>query len=166
MRTQENRLGAGRRAKMAAAMRVVAAGARLSVVVSGLRAAVRGLCSQPVSVHERIENKRSAALVGGGQRRIDAQHKRVSRAGARPSPQHSRPITACAARDAPVLSANQRDAGEGRVHLEYLPVAFHRGAGRTGRISTLCFITLRFPSGFLEGAARVPDGSPLNIYKL
>uniref|UniRef100_A0A8C0MZT3 Propionyl-CoA carboxylase beta chain, mitochondrial n=2 Tax=Canis lupus familiaris TaxID=9615 RepID=A0A8C0MZT3_CANLF len=61
---------------MAAAMRVVAAGARLSVVVSGLRAAVRGLCSQPVSVHERIENKRSAALVGGGQRRIDAQHKR------------------------------------------------------------------------------------------
>uniref|UniRef100_A0A8C0MZM9 Propionyl-CoA carboxylase beta chain, mitochondrial n=1 Tax=Canis lupus familiaris TaxID=9615 RepID=A0A8C0MZM9_CANLF len=76
MRTQENRLGAGRRAKMAAAMRVVAAGARLSVVVSGLRAAVRGLCSQPVSVHERIENKRSAALVGGGQRRIDAQHKR------------------------------------------------------------------------------------------
>ncbi|KAM8922355.1 propionyl-CoA carboxylase beta chain, mitochondrial isoform 2-T2 [Lycaon pictus] len=61
---------------MAAAMRVVAAGPRLSVVVSGLRAAVRSLCSQPVSVHERIENKRSAALVGGGQRRIDAQHKR------------------------------------------------------------------------------------------
>ncbi|XP_025871283.1 propionyl-CoA carboxylase beta chain, mitochondrial isoform X2 [Vulpes vulpes] len=61
---------------MAAAMRVVAAGARLSVVVSGLRAAVRSLCSQPVSVHERIENKRRAALVGGGQRRIDAQHKR------------------------------------------------------------------------------------------
>ncbi|XP_004417102.1 PREDICTED: propionyl-CoA carboxylase beta chain, mitochondrial-like, partial [Odobenus rosmarus divergens] len=61
---------------MAAAMRVVVAGARLSVVVSGLRSAVRNLCSQPVSVNERIENKRRAALVGGGQRRVDAQHKR------------------------------------------------------------------------------------------
>ncbi|XP_058588358.1 propionyl-CoA carboxylase beta chain, mitochondrial isoform X2 [Neofelis nebulosa] len=61
---------------MAVAMRVVAAGARLSVVVGGLRGAVRSLCSQPVSVNERIENKRSAALLGGGQRRIDAQHKR------------------------------------------------------------------------------------------
>ncbi|XP_077927725.1 propionyl-CoA carboxylase beta chain, mitochondrial isoform X1 [Halichoerus grypus] len=61
---------------MAAAMRVGAAGARLSVVVSGLRSAVRNLCSQPVSVNERIENKRRAALVGGGQRRVDAQHKR------------------------------------------------------------------------------------------
>ncbi|XP_044892343.1 propionyl-CoA carboxylase beta chain, mitochondrial isoform X4 [Felis catus] len=61
---------------MAAAMRVVAAGARLSVVVGGLRGVVRSLCSQPVSVNERIENKRSAALLGGGQRRIDAQHKR------------------------------------------------------------------------------------------
>nr|XP_060496886.1 propionyl-CoA carboxylase beta chain, mitochondrial [Panthera onca] len=61
---------------MAVAMRVVAAGARLSVVVGGLRGAVRSLCSRPVSVNERIENKRSAALLGGGQRRIDAQHKR------------------------------------------------------------------------------------------
>ncbi|XP_025769556.1 propionyl-CoA carboxylase beta chain, mitochondrial isoform X5 [Puma concolor] len=61
---------------MAAAMRVVAAGARLSVAVGGLRGAVRSLCSQPVSVNERIENKRNAALLGGGQRRIDAQHKR------------------------------------------------------------------------------------------
>ncbi|XP_027441965.2 propionyl-CoA carboxylase beta chain, mitochondrial isoform X3 [Zalophus californianus] len=61
---------------MAAAMRVVAARARLSVVETGLRSAVRNLCSQPVSVNERIENKRRAALVGGGQRRVDAQHKR------------------------------------------------------------------------------------------
>ncbi|XP_014929781.2 propionyl-CoA carboxylase beta chain, mitochondrial isoform X2 [Acinonyx jubatus] len=61
---------------MAVAMRLVAAGARLSVVVGGLRGAVRSLCSQPVSVNERIENKRNAALLGGGQRRIDAQHKR------------------------------------------------------------------------------------------
>uniref|UniRef100_A0ABI7ZEW4 Propionyl-CoA carboxylase beta chain, mitochondrial n=1 Tax=Felis catus TaxID=9685 RepID=A0ABI7ZEW4_FELCA len=75
-RTQAHRLGARRGAKMAAAMRVVAAGARLSVVVGGLRGVVRSLCSQPVSVNERIENKRSAALLGGGQRRIDAQHKR------------------------------------------------------------------------------------------
>lgn len=57
-------------------MRVAAAGARLGVVVSGLRVAVRSLCSQPVSINERIENKRRAALLGGGQRRIEAQHKR------------------------------------------------------------------------------------------
>ncbi|XP_062971375.1 propionyl-CoA carboxylase beta chain, mitochondrial isoform X3 [Cynocephalus volans] len=61
---------------MAAAMRVAAAGARLSLLVSGFRTAARSLCSQPVSVNERIENKRRSALLGGGQRRIDAQHKR------------------------------------------------------------------------------------------
>ncbi|PNI96283.1 PCCB isoform 7 [Pan troglodytes] len=61
---------------MAAALRVAAAGARLSVLASGLRAAVRSLCSQATSVNERIENKRRTALLGGGQRRIDAQHKR------------------------------------------------------------------------------------------
>nr|KAF6420953.1 propionyl-CoA carboxylase subunit beta [Molossus molossus] len=64
---------------MAAAMRVAAATARLSVGVSGLRVAARSLCSQrsqPVSINERIEDKRRAALMGGGQRRIDAQHKR------------------------------------------------------------------------------------------
>lgn len=62
--------------RVAVAMRVAAAGARLSVGVSGLRVAVRSLCSQPVSINERIEDKRRAALMGGGQRRIDAQHKR------------------------------------------------------------------------------------------
>lgn len=31
-----------------------------------------------LTVQERIEKKRSAALVGGGQKRIDAQHKRAS----------------------------------------------------------------------------------------
>ncbi|XP_003789461.1 propionyl-CoA carboxylase beta chain, mitochondrial [Otolemur garnettii] len=61
---------------MAAAMRVAAAGARLKVLASGLRSAVRSLCSQPVSINERIENKRRTALLGGGQHRIDAQHKR------------------------------------------------------------------------------------------
>ncbi|XP_068828373.1 propionyl-CoA carboxylase beta chain, mitochondrial isoform X2 [Capricornis sumatraensis] len=61
---------------MAAAMRAAVAGARLSVVVRSLRGAGRSLCTQPVSVNERIENKRQAALLGGGQRRIDAQHKR------------------------------------------------------------------------------------------
>ncbi|KAM5292080.1 propionyl-CoA carboxylase beta chain, mitochondrial isoform 1-T1 [Ctenodactylus gundi] len=61
---------------MAAAMRVAAAGARLSVLAGSLRYANRSLCSQPASVNERIENKRRAALLGGGQRRIDAQHKR------------------------------------------------------------------------------------------
>lgn len=33
-----------------------------------------------LSVKERIEQKRKAALVGGGQKRIDAQHKRVKSA--------------------------------------------------------------------------------------
>ncbi|XP_016079812.1 PREDICTED: propionyl-CoA carboxylase beta chain, mitochondrial [Miniopterus natalensis] len=61
---------------MAAAIRVAAAGARLSYGVTGLRVAVRSLCSQPVSINERIEEKRRAALMGGGQRRIEAQHKR------------------------------------------------------------------------------------------
>uniref|UniRef100_A0A4X1TR50 Propionyl-CoA carboxylase beta chain, mitochondrial n=2 Tax=Sus scrofa TaxID=9823 RepID=A0A4X1TR50_PIG len=61
---------------MAAAVRVTAARARLRVVVRSLHAGVRSLCTQPVSVNERIENKRQAALLGGGQRRIDSQHKR------------------------------------------------------------------------------------------
>ncbi|KAG8519856.1 Propionyl-CoA carboxylase beta chain, mitochondrial [Galemys pyrenaicus] len=61
---------------MAAATLLAVAGARLGVVVSSFRSAARSLCSQPVSVNERIENKRRAALLGGGQRRIDAQHKR------------------------------------------------------------------------------------------
>lgn len=55
-----------------AALRVLrrAAGAPLR------RAASAG---RPPSVPERIEEKRRAALLGGGQGRIDAQHKRVSR---------------------------------------------------------------------------------------
>lgn len=53
---------------MAAAMRVAVAGARLSVVVRSL-GALGAPCAQPVSVNERIENKRQAALLGGGQRR-------------------------------------------------------------------------------------------------
>ncbi|KAM4821129.1 propionyl-CoA carboxylase beta chain, mitochondrial isoform 1-T1 [Thomomys bottae] len=61
---------------MAAAMRVAAAGGRLGVLAGGFRTTLRGLCSQPVTVMERIEGKRRAALQGGGQRRIDAQHKR------------------------------------------------------------------------------------------
>uniref|UniRef100_A0A286XSH4 Propionyl-CoA carboxylase beta chain, mitochondrial n=2 Tax=Cavia porcellus TaxID=10141 RepID=A0A286XSH4_CAVPO len=61
---------------MAAVTRVAAAGARLRVLSGGLRTAVRSLCSQPTSINERIENKRNAALLGGGQRRIQAQHKR------------------------------------------------------------------------------------------
>ncbi|XP_040860521.1 propionyl-CoA carboxylase beta chain, mitochondrial isoform X2 [Ochotona curzoniae] len=61
---------------MAAAVRAAAAGARLRGVPSALRTAARSLCSQPASVNERIENKRRAALLGGGQRRVDAQHKR------------------------------------------------------------------------------------------
>ncbi|XP_012518837.1 PREDICTED: propionyl-CoA carboxylase beta chain, mitochondrial [Propithecus coquereli] len=76
MRTQVRGWEPAGIAKMAAAMRVAAAGKRLSVVASGLGTAVRSLCSQPVSINERIENKRRTALLGGGQHRIDAQHKR------------------------------------------------------------------------------------------
>lgn len=63
---------------MAAAIRIraIAAGMRLRVLNCGLGTTIRSLCSQPVSVNERIDNKRRAALLGGGQRRIDAQHKR------------------------------------------------------------------------------------------
>lgn len=94
---------------------MLAAGARLSTVVGGLRGAARSLCSQPASVNERIENKRHAALLGGGQHRIAAQHKRVSATGSRPSPRGSQPITELRTLAAlPVLSANPRDAGEGR----------------------------------------------------
>lgn len=101
---------------MAAAMRVAVAGARLSVVVRSLRGAGRTLCTQPVSVNERIENKRQAALLGGGQRRIDAQHKRVSREGGpgQPArPQRSRPITASAARCVRGLPANRSEVLRG-----------------------------------------------------
>lgn len=92
---------------MAAAIRVAAARARL-------RVGLRGLCSQPVSVNERIENKRRAALLGGGQRRIDAQHKRVSPEGAQaPSPAFVTYYSApgCGLRGLP---ANPRDARKGR----------------------------------------------------
>ncbi|XP_052574199.1 propionyl-CoA carboxylase beta chain, mitochondrial isoform X1 [Peromyscus californicus insignis] len=60
----------------AATIRAVAVGARLRGLHCGLRTPIRSLCSQPVSVNERIDNKRRAALLGGGQRRIDAQHKK------------------------------------------------------------------------------------------
>ncbi|MEJ1285705.1 propionyl Coenzyme A carboxylase beta polypeptide [Cricetulus griseus] len=61
---------------MAAAVGAVAAAARLRVLSCGLRTTTRSFCSQPVAVNDRIDNKRRAALLGGGQRRIDAQHKR------------------------------------------------------------------------------------------
>lgn len=124
-------------------MRVGAAGARLSVVVSGLRSAVRNLCSQPVSVNERIENKRRAALVGGGQRRVDAQHKRVSPAAVRPSLRRSghllgvRDLSQRAQLATPQsfqpISAMPGSGGGGgeKVHLEYLlPCTKRRGKRR------------------------------------
>lgn len=122
--------------KMAAAIRVraVAAAARLSVLNCGLRTAIRSLCSQPVSVNERIDNKRHAALLGGGQRRIDAQHKRVSPG---PAPllatYHSAPGSRL-----PSLPANRRGAWEGRgenFHLESLEPPRVSG-GRDERLHT------------------------------
>lgn len=96
--------------KMAAAIRfrAVAAGARLSVLNCSLGTTIRSLCSQPVSVNERIDNKRQAALLGGGQRRIDAQHKRVSPGRQCVLPLRSRPITArraCGARASQPIGA-------------------------------------------------------------
>lgn len=110
---------------MAAAIRIraMAAGTRLRVLNCGLRTTIRSLCSQPVSVNERIENKRHAALLGGGQRRIDAQHKRVSPGSQRIPPLRSRPITARRARAPQSLPANRRGTWEGRgenFHLENL----------------------------------------------
>lgn len=43
-----------------------------------LQRAGRWMSGGPQSVKERIDKKREAALLGGGQARIDAQHKRVS----------------------------------------------------------------------------------------
>ncbi|XP_059124440.1 propionyl-CoA carboxylase beta chain, mitochondrial isoform X1 [Peromyscus eremicus] len=60
----------------AATIRAVAVGARLRGLHCGLCTPIRSLCSQPLSVNERIDNKRRTALLGGGQRRIDAQHKK------------------------------------------------------------------------------------------
>ncbi|XP_075616926.1 propionyl-CoA carboxylase beta chain, mitochondrial isoform X2 [Balearica regulorum gibbericeps] len=59
-----------------AALRVLrrAAGAPLCRATSGGRWVTSG--RRPPSVPERIEEKRRAALLGGGQGRIDAQHKR------------------------------------------------------------------------------------------
>ncbi|XP_074157701.1 propionyl-CoA carboxylase beta chain, mitochondrial [Sminthopsis crassicaudata] len=64
---------------MAVALRAAAAGTIRCALVSSTRgwtAQARRYCSQPVTVSERIEQKRQEALLGGGQNRIDAQHKR------------------------------------------------------------------------------------------
>lgn len=111
--------------KMAAAIRIraVAAGARLSVLNCGLGITTRGLCSQPVSVKERIDNKRHAALLGGGQRRIDAQHKRVSHGRQCVPPPPLPPYHSAPGSRRTSLPANRRCAWEGRgenVHLENL----------------------------------------------
>lgn len=45
---------------------------------TNLRRECRWYCVSNLSVKERIDGKRRAALVGGGQHRIDAQHKRVT----------------------------------------------------------------------------------------
>lgn len=108
---------------MAAAVGAVAAAARLRVLSCGLRTTTRSFCSQPVAVNDRIDNKRRAALLGGGQRRIDAQHKRVSRVASASRPLRPRPIRVRRARGAHGLSANRRGALEGRgenFHLENL----------------------------------------------
>ncbi|XP_068920020.1 propionyl-CoA carboxylase beta chain, mitochondrial-like [Petaurus breviceps papuanus] len=67
------------RTKMAVALRAAAAGTVRCALVSSTRgwtAQARRYCSQAVTVNERIERKRQEALLGGGQGRIDAQHKR------------------------------------------------------------------------------------------
>lgn len=95
-------------------IRAVAAGARLSVLNCSLSTTIRSLCSQPVSVNERIDNKRQAALLGGGQRRIDAQHKRVS-----------------PGRRAPPLATNHSAPGRGARSSQPIGAVPGRGAART-----------------------------------
>lgn len=94
-----------------AALRVLrrAAGGRLPLC----RAASGG---RPPSVPQRIEEKRRAALLGGGQGRIDAQHKRVSRGGGGKSPFPAAP--AAGPRAGRAVAAGRRNGppplGEGR----------------------------------------------------
>lgn len=49
-----------------------------AVAPASQRRDCRWYCVSNLSVKERIDKKRRAALVGGGQHRIDAQHKRVT----------------------------------------------------------------------------------------
>uniref|UniRef100_A0A3B3QD99 Propionyl-CoA carboxylase beta chain, mitochondrial n=1 Tax=Paramormyrops kingsleyae TaxID=1676925 RepID=A0A3B3QD99_9TELE len=51
-------------------------GPAVSAVRSVTQQQMRSYCAGHLSVQERIEKKRRAALVGGGQKRIDAQHQR------------------------------------------------------------------------------------------
>lgn len=53
-------------------------GPAVSAVRSVTQQQMRSFCAGHLSVQERIEKKRRAALVGGGQKRIDAQHQRVN----------------------------------------------------------------------------------------
>lgn len=52
--------------------------AAAAVAPTSQRRDCRWYCVSNLSVRERIDTKRRAALVGGGQSRIDAQHKRVT----------------------------------------------------------------------------------------
>lgn len=52
--------------------------AAAAVAPTSRRRDCRWYCVSNLSVRERIDTKRRAALVGGGQSRIDAQHKRVT----------------------------------------------------------------------------------------
>lgn len=146
---------------MAAAVRCVTAGARLRVVASGLRAALRSLCSQPVSINERIEDKRRAALLGGGQRRIDAQHKRVSPRG---TPAFVGPITASPARGARGRSANPREAGGRRGGARRFTLRRTWCLPRR-RLAQVRCVPLCFPFVILDGPGWAPRGSPLTSYK-
>lgn len=49
-----------------------------AVAPTSQRRDCRWYCVGNLSVKDRIDRKRGAALVGGGQNRIDAQHKRVT----------------------------------------------------------------------------------------
>lgn len=153
----------------AAAMRVAAPGIRLSAVVRSLRAAVRSVCTQPVSVNERIENKRQAALLGGGQHRIDAQHKRVSPKGAPASPlpavatYHS--VSGSRRTGPPSQSARCREGRGGAEDVHLVNLLSFSGAGKI-RTSTVvlchCLLSLwNFRRVWLGSS-----GLPVNSYEL
>lgn len=114
-----------RAAREMAALRVLrraAGGARLCRAASGAR---------PPPVPQRIQEKRRAALLGGGQARIDAQHKRVSRGDESPCPAGPTAAARPTRRRAPErrVSASRLPGGRGGPRAPGDPLA----VGEAGR---------------------------------
>ena len=50
---------------------------KATILFSSIPSATRCISQQALSIRQKIEKKRSGAMLGGGQHRIDAQHKKV-----------------------------------------------------------------------------------------